>query len=144
MTFARFCSLLSLPLIVPQATDAKLRTLSPKHHCAHTPAALTGSCSESDGDEDRREVQYGLLWKNFLIAAPHFNMPTIPISAMGSLVTTKSQDTHSTSHLKDGTLHRAMWAIEIFFYRPEERVPPTDPPTPLPAASGLPSRTNPA
>ncbi|XP_036845201.1 obscurin [Oncorhynchus mykiss] len=39
-----------------KATDAKLRTLSPKHHCAHTPAALTGSCSESDGDEDRRET----------------------------------------------------------------------------------------
>nr|XP_029490911.1 obscurin-like [Oncorhynchus nerka] len=39
-----------------KATDAKLRTLSPKHHCAHTPAALTGSGSESDGDEDRRET----------------------------------------------------------------------------------------
>ncbi|XP_042178904.1 obscurin-like isoform X2 [Oncorhynchus tshawytscha] len=34
-----------------KATDAKLRTLSPKHHCAHT-----GSGSESDGDEDRRET----------------------------------------------------------------------------------------
>ncbi|XP_052331265.1 obscurin-like isoform X2 [Oncorhynchus keta] len=39
-----------------KATDAKLRTLSPKHHCAHTPAALTGSGSESDGEEDRRET----------------------------------------------------------------------------------------
>ncbi|XP_038857003.1 obscurin-like [Salvelinus namaycush] len=36
-----------------KATDAKLRTLSPKHH---THAALTGSGSESDGDEDRRET----------------------------------------------------------------------------------------
>ena len=29
------------------------------------------------------------------------------------------------------------------FFRPEERVPPTGPPTPLPAASGLPSRDQP-
>eukprot|EP00063_Salmo_salar_P030140 XP_014004975.1 PREDICTED: obscurin-like isoform X1 [Salmo salar] len=39
-----------------KATDSKLRTLSPKHHCAHTPAALTGFGSESDGDEDRGET----------------------------------------------------------------------------------------
>ncbi|KAK6320615.1 hypothetical protein J4Q44_G00097220 [Coregonus suidteri] len=39
-----------------KATDAKLRTLSPKHHRAHTSAALTGSGSESDGDEDRKET----------------------------------------------------------------------------------------
>ena len=31
-----------------------------------------------------------------------------------------------------------------YFFKQEERVPPTGPPTPLPAAPGLPSRTNPA
>nr|XP_046157554.1 obscurin isoform X4 [Oncorhynchus gorbuscha] len=36
--------------------DAMLRTPSPKHYHAHTPAALTGSGSESDCDEDRIET----------------------------------------------------------------------------------------
>ena len=59
-----------------------------------------------------------------------------------------------TSHSKDGPLHRAMSPItalvqwEIYFFRPEKGVPPTGPPTPLPAASGLPfmgpTRNNPA
>jgi hypothetical protein len=76
------------------------------------------------------------------------NTPTLTISAMGSLVTTESQDTCLTSHPKDSTLHRAMspitalWNWDIVF-RPEERVPPTGPPTPLRAASGLPSRDQP-
>ena len=37
------------------------------------------------------------------------NTPTI--SAMGSLMTSESQDTHLTSHPKDGTLHRAVFPI---------------------------------
>ncbi|XP_014071357.2 obscurin isoform X2 [Salmo salar] len=36
--------------------DAMLRTPSPKHYHSHTPAALTGSGSESDCDEDRIET----------------------------------------------------------------------------------------
>jgi hypothetical protein len=64
-----------------------------------------------------------------------FNTPTLTISAMGSLMTSESQDTCLTSHPKDSTLHRAVSPI-----RPEGRVPPTGPRTPLPAASGLPSR----
>lgn len=39
------------------------------------------------------------------------NTPTLMISAMGSLVTTESPDTHLTSHPKDTTLHRAMSPI---------------------------------
>ncbi|CAB1324596.1 unnamed protein product, partial [Coregonus sp. 'balchen'] len=39
-----------------QAPDAMLRTPSPKHHRGHTPTALTGSGSESDGDEDGIET----------------------------------------------------------------------------------------
>ena len=55
---------------------------------------------------------------------------------MGSSVTTESQDTRFTSHPKDGTLHRAITALGYWdiFFRPEERVPPTGPPTPLSAA----------
>ena len=73
------------------------------------------------------------------------NNPTLVISAMESLVTTGSQDTSLTSHPKDSTLHKAMSHITALehwdiFFRPEERVPPTGPPTPLPATSGLPSR----
>ena len=39
------------------------------------------------------------------------NTPTLTISAMGSLVTTESQDTRLTSHVKDGNLYRAMSPI---------------------------------
>jgi hypothetical protein len=75
------------------------------------------------------------------------NSPTI--SAMGSLVTTESQDTRLTSYLKHSALHRAMSPITALghfdiIFRPEERVPPNCLPTPVPVASGLPSRTNPA
>ena len=73
--------------------------------------------------------------------------PTLTISAMWSLMTSESQDTHLMSHPKDSNLHRAVSPItalgnwDIYFFRSEERVPPTGgPPTPLPAASGLPSR----
>jgi hypothetical protein len=65
------------------------------------------------------------------------NTPTVAISVMGSLLTTESQDTHLTSHPKDGTLLPLVIGI---CFRQEERVPPTDPPTPLPEASVLPSR----
>ena len=67
---------------------------------------------------------------------PGVSTPTLTISAMGSLMTSESQDTRLTSHPKDGTLPGALG----YFFRPEERVPPTGSPTPLPAASGLPSR----
>ena len=39
------------------------------------------------------------------------NTPNPTISAMGSLITSESQDTHLTSHLKDRTLHRVMSPI---------------------------------
>ncbi|KAL1023125.1 hypothetical protein UPYG_G00036690 [Umbra pygmaea] len=39
-----------------KAADARLRTPSPKHHCAHKPVAHTGSGSDSEGDEARREI----------------------------------------------------------------------------------------
>lgn len=42
----------------PGTSEARVRTPSPKHHRALTPQAGTGSGSESDGDEDRREVRY--------------------------------------------------------------------------------------
>ncbi|XP_014826220.1 PREDICTED: obscurin-like isoform X6 [Poecilia mexicana] len=36
--------------------DIKLRTASPKHHRSHTPLTSTVSGSESEGEEDRREI----------------------------------------------------------------------------------------
>ena len=39
------------------------------------------------------------------------NIPTLTISATGSLMTSESQDTRLTSHPKDGTLHRAVSPI---------------------------------
>ena len=75
------------------------------------------------------------------------NIPILTIIAMGSLVTTEIQDTHLMSHLKEGTLHRVMSPITDLghsnIFRPEEKVPPTGPPTPLPAASDLPLRDQP-
>ncbi|XP_035804053.2 obscurin isoform X3 [Amphiprion ocellaris] len=43
-------------LKVKGAHDIKMRTLSPKHHRAHTPLTSTISGSESEGEEDRRET----------------------------------------------------------------------------------------
>uniref|UniRef100_A0A673WFR3 Exocyst complex subunit EXOC6/Sec15 C-terminal domain-containing protein n=1 Tax=Salmo trutta TaxID=8032 RepID=A0A673WFR3_SALTR len=66
------------------------------------------------------------------------------ISAMASLVTTESQDTCFTSHLKESTPTQGNVPNHCpgalgYFFRPEERVPPTGPPT----QSGLPSRDRP-
>ncbi|CAK6958063.1 LOW QUALITY PROTEIN: obscurin [Scomber scombrus] len=36
--------------------EGKMRTPSPKHHCAHTPLTSTVSGSESEGEEDRQET----------------------------------------------------------------------------------------
>ena len=58
----------------------------------------------------------------------------------------ESQVTRLTSHPKDSTLHRTMspiTALGNIIFGAEERVPPTGPTTPLPAASGLPFRDRP-
>ncbi len=61
-------------------------------------------------------------------------------SAVGSLMTTMSQDLGFTSHPKDGSSYSAVspslhWGIGILLLGPEGRLPPTGPPTPLPAAT---------
>ena len=74
------------------------------------------------------------------------NTPSLTISVMGSLRTAEIQDTNLMSHPKDSTLHRAMSPIttmghwDVYIFKPEEGVPPSGSPTPLPVASGLPSR----
>lgn len=46
----------SLLLYFVGAHEGRLKTPSPKHHRAHTPLTSTVSGSESEGEEDRREV----------------------------------------------------------------------------------------
>ncbi|XP_039984506.1 obscurin [Xiphias gladius] len=43
-------------LKVKGAHEGRMRTPSPKHHCAHTPLASTVSGSESEGEEDSQET----------------------------------------------------------------------------------------
>ena len=58
------------------------------------------------GERDGFEGQIGNLART-----PGVNTTTLTISAMGSLMTSESQDTCLTYHLKDGTLHRPVSPI---------------------------------